>query len=43
LKVHSVSNPDDPDAVQSEQGSLLPSPAAILTGPTFEEWLAANG
>ena len=43
LTVQQVSNPDDPDAVLSEQGSLLPSSQAILTGPTFEEWLDATG
>jgi uncharacterized protein YbjT (DUF2867 family) len=37
--VQPVSNPTDHDGVLSEQGALLPSPHAILTGPTFEEWL----
>lgn len=43
ITIEGVSNPDDPDAVLSEQGALLPSAGAILTGPTFEEWLATNG
>ena len=42
LTIQGVSNPDDPDSVLSEQGSLLPSSQATLTGPTFEEWLDAN-
>jgi hypothetical protein len=41
-KVEGVSNPDDPDAVLSEQGALLPGPDAILAGPTFEEWLDSS-
>jgi uncharacterized protein YbjT (DUF2867 family) len=43
ITVQGVSNPDDPDAVRSEQGALLPSAQAILTGPTFEEWLDTSG
>ena len=43
VTIQGVSNADDPDAVLSEQGSLLPSSHAILTGPTFEEWLDTNG
>jgi uncharacterized protein YbjT (DUF2867 family) len=43
LTIQGVSNPDDPDSVLSEEGSLLPSSQATLTGPTFEDWLDANG
>lgn len=43
LAIQGVSNPDDPDAVLSEQGALLPGPHAILTGPTFEAWLESTG
>jgi uncharacterized protein YbjT (DUF2867 family) len=43
ITIQGVSNPDDPDAVLSEQGALLPSVQAILTGPTFEEWLDTSG
>ena len=32
-------DPEDPDAKVYGDGSLLPGPGAILTGPTFEEWL----
>jgi len=39
LRIEGVSNQDDPDRVQYESGGLLPGPKAILTGPTFEEWL----
>ena len=42
ITIQGVSNPDDPDAVRSEQGALLPLGTAILTGPTFEEWLDAT-
>lgn len=34
-----VSNWPDPDAALYEAGALLPSPHAILGGPTFEDWL----
>jgi uncharacterized protein YbjT (DUF2867 family) len=43
ITIQGVSNPDDPDAVRSEQGALLPSAQAILAGPTFKEWLDTNG
>ena len=39
LKVEGVSDPADPDRELNENGALLPGPSAILTGPTFEEWL----
>ncbi len=38
-KVELGTNPDDPDAEANAAGALLPGPDAILTGPTFEEWL----
>jgi uncharacterized protein YbjT (DUF2867 family) len=38
-KVEGVSDPADPDRELNENGALLPGPRAILTGPTFEEWL----
>lgn len=39
VRIEPVSNPDDPDGALYESGALLPSPHAILAGPTFEEWL----
>jgi hypothetical protein len=42
VKIEGVSNPADPDAALYTTGALLPGPDAILTGPTFEEWLAAR-
>ena len=41
LRIESVTNPDDPDRALYESGGLLPGPKAILTGPTFEEWLVS--
>ncbi len=38
-KVELGTNPDDPDAEANANGALLPGPDAVLTGPTFEEWL----
>jgi len=38
-KIEGVSNPADPDRELNENGALLPGPGAILTGPTFQEWL----
>ena len=43
LRVEEVSNPDDPDHELLEDGALLPGPDATLAGPTFEEWLDAEG
>jgi hypothetical protein len=40
LRVEAVSDPVDGEA--NESGVLLPSPGAILGGPTFEEWLDAG-
>jgi uncharacterized protein YbjT (DUF2867 family) len=42
LKIEAVSDPDDPDHALYKNGALLPGPAAILAGPTFEEWLDAT-
>ena len=38
-RVERVSDADDPDAKLYAAGGALPSPAATLAGPTFEEWL----
>jgi hypothetical protein len=38
-----VSNPSDPDDELLASGALLPGPDATLAGPTFEEWLDAEG
>jgi uncharacterized protein YbjT (DUF2867 family) len=42
LKVRGVSNPSDPDAGMQESGGLLPGPAAVLAGPTYEQWLEST-
>ena len=41
VKIEAVSNPADPDDVLNADGGLLPSPHAMLAGPTFAEWLSA--
>lgn len=41
LRIEGMSNQDDPDRVLYESGALLPGAQAILTGATFEEWLAS--
>ena len=38
-EIEGVSDPADPDRELNENGALLPGPGAILTGPTFAEWL----
>jgi uncharacterized protein YbjT (DUF2867 family) len=38
-RVDEVSDSDDPDRDLNSNGGLLPSPHAVLAGPTFEEWL----
>jgi uncharacterized protein YbjT (DUF2867 family) len=43
LRIEEVSNPADPDHELFENGGLLPGPDATLAGPTFEEWLDAQG
>jgi uncharacterized protein YbjT (DUF2867 family) len=42
-RIEEVSNPDDPHRELYESGALLPGPDATLAGPTFEEWLDAQG
>ncbi len=42
VRIEGASNPADPDRDVYETGALLPGPDAILTGPTFEEWLDAT-
>jgi hypothetical protein len=41
-RIEGVSDPADPDRELYENGALLPGPGAILSGPTFEEWLDAT-
>jgi uncharacterized protein YbjT (DUF2867 family) len=43
LRIEEVSDPADPDRELVENGGLLPGPDATLAGPTFEEWLDAQG
>jgi uncharacterized protein YbjT (DUF2867 family) len=38
-KVEAVTDQSDPDREAFASGGLLPGPDAILTGPSFEEWL----
>lgn len=40
--VQGVSDPADPNSALFKEGALLPGPDALLTGPTFEAWLAAS-
>lgn len=42
LRVVGGSDPAFPDVDVYENGGLLPSPHAILAGPTFDEWLDAT-
>lgn len=37
-----LSGAGDPDKALYESGALLPSPHAMLAGPTFREWVAAG-
>jgi uncharacterized protein YbjT (DUF2867 family) len=41
-RIEAMGDPDDPDQAVYESGALLPGPGAILTGPTFEEWLDSD-
>lgn len=41
-EIREVENPDNPDHEIFENGTLLPSPHAVLSGPTFAAWAAAN-
>ena len=43
VKIEAVSNPADPDDALNTNGGLLPGPHATLAGPTFAEWLDAEG
>jgi uncharacterized protein YbjT (DUF2867 family) len=43
VRIEGVSDPADPDRDLYRTDGLLPGPDAILTGPTFEEWLDAGG
>jgi uncharacterized protein YbjT (DUF2867 family) len=44
VRIEGVSNPADPDGDLYETGAALPSPHAVLAGPTFVEWLdSASG
>jgi uncharacterized protein YbjT (DUF2867 family) len=38
-RIEVVSDPDDPEQALWASGALLPSPHAVLAGPTFEQWL----
>lgn len=40
--VRAVRDPADPDGEMQATGGLLPGPGALLVGPTFREWLAAQ-
>jgi uncharacterized protein YbjT (DUF2867 family) len=42
VRIEGVSDPDDPATELYETGGLLPGPAAIIAGPTFEEWLESQ-
>jgi uncharacterized protein YbjT (DUF2867 family) len=39
VRIEAVSDPDDPEQALYASGGLLPSPHAVLAGPTFEQWL----
>jgi uncharacterized protein YbjT (DUF2867 family) len=41
--IDETSDPADPDAELMASGGMLPGPDAILAGPTFAEWLDAEG
>lgn len=41
LRVEAAADPDDRNRTAYESGAQLPGPAALLVGPTFDEWLAA--
>jgi uncharacterized protein YbjT (DUF2867 family) len=42
VRVEEINDPADPDRVMEATGGLLPGPHAMITGPTFTEWLEAN-
>jgi uncharacterized protein YbjT (DUF2867 family) len=39
VRIEETSDPNDPDREQFANGALLPSPHAVLAGPTFDDWL----
>jgi hypothetical protein len=39
IRIEGVSDATDPDRDLYESGAHLPGSDAVLTGPTFEEWL----
>jgi uncharacterized protein YbjT (DUF2867 family) len=39
VRIEAVSDGEDPDRELFETDGLLPSPHAVLAGPTFEQWL----
>lgn len=41
-RIEVVSDPTDPDRELFENDGLLPGPDAIITGPTFEQWLKTD-
>jgi uncharacterized protein YbjT (DUF2867 family) len=43
LRIEGVRDASDPNQALYDRGAMLPGPDAILAGPTYEEWLAANG
>jgi uncharacterized protein YbjT (DUF2867 family) len=42
LRIHGVTDPNDPDDKIWEDGSLLPNRHATRAGPTFEAWLGSD-
>jgi uncharacterized protein YbjT (DUF2867 family) len=42
LRIHGVTDPNNPDDKVWEDGSLLPNPQATLAGPTFQAWLDSD-
>jgi uncharacterized protein YbjT (DUF2867 family) len=42
VRIEAVSDQDDPDRELFEADGLLPSPHAVLAGPTFEDWMDAG-
>jgi uncharacterized protein YbjT (DUF2867 family) len=42
VRIEGVSDPNDPEQALFASGALLPSPHAVLAGPTFEQWLEST-
>ncbi|MYS82672.1 hypothetical protein [Embleya scabrispora] len=42
VRIEEVSDPANPDREVFENGGLLPSPHAVLSGPTHRDWLEAQ-